>query len=312
MSRMIIAVDESERSKDALAFGSALAREGGVAVTLAHAYPWQQIGFTGGHPGALGSRYEANRVALEQAEGLLAKLSEALGDLPGLETRIIADASPARALQSLAEELDAGMIVLGSSHTGRLGRVLPGSTAERLLHGAPCPVAVVPYAFRMGKQHGVKTIACAWDGSPESEAALGVAEELAGEASASLRVIRVFEPTSYLYPTELAGGYADFRAEARKMAQDGLTRRMEHIPASVDAQSDFHEGLADHDLVELSETVDLMVLGSRGYGPLKAVLLGGVSGKVVREAGCPVIVVPNGIREPAPAVVGANGEAAVR
>ena len=37
-----------------------------------------------------------------------------------------------------------------------------------------------------------------------------------------------------------------------------------------------------------------MVVGSRGYGPLKAVLLGGVSGQLIRSAACPVIVVPRG------------------
>ena len=53
-------------------------------------------------------------------------------------------------------------------------------------------------------------------------------------------------------------------------------------------------------LITLSETVDMMVIGSRGYGPRKAVLLGGVSGQVIRSARCPVVVVPRG----APAAVG--------
>jgi hypothetical protein len=44
----------------------------------------------------------------------------------------------------------------------------------------------------------------------------------------------------------------------------------------------------------LTEALDVMVVGSRGYGPLKAVLLGGVSGQVIRSAACPVIVVPRG------------------
>jgi hypothetical protein len=41
-----------------------------------------------------------------------------------------------------------------------------------------------------------------------------------------------------------------------------------------------------------------MVTGSRGYGPHRAVLLGSVSGRLVREAECPVIVVPRGIEAP--------------
>lgn len=83
--------------------------------------------------------------------------------------------------------------VVGSSHTGHLGRVLPGSTAERLLHGSPCPVAVVPHGYRSASKGESQMIACAWDGGPESEAALLAAEALAKELSASLRVIAVFE-----------------------------------------------------------------------------------------------------------------------
>ena len=52
------------------------------------------------------------------------------------------------------------------------------------------------------------------------------------------------------------------------------------------------------ELAAQSGSADLMVVGSRGYGPLRAVLLGSVSGRLVREAACPVIVVPRGVEEP--------------
>ena len=57
------------------------------------------------------------------------------------------------------------------------------------------------------------------------------------------------------------------------------------------------EGKAADVLVEATADFDLLVLGSRGYGPLKRVLLGGVSAKVVDEAACPVLVVPRPARE---------------
>ena len=47
-----------------------------------------------------------------------------------------------------------------------------------------------------------------------------------------------------------------------------------------------------------TEGVDLMIAGSRGYGPYQAVLLGCVSGRLVRDASCPVLVVPRGIEAP--------------
>jgi hypothetical protein len=63
------------------------------------------------------------------------------------------------------------LIVLGSSHRSALGRVLAGTTAERLLHGAPSPVAVAPHGFRMRADGAIKTIAVGHDGSDEAEAA---------------------------------------------------------------------------------------------------------------------------------------------
>jgi len=299
--RIIIAVDDSERSKDAIAFGGALARAGEASVTAAHAYPWHHLRFSG--------TSDANQFFLEESERTLARMSEPLSDLADVELRSLPDPSPARGLQALAEELEAGLIVVGSSHTGRLGRVLPGSTAERLLHGAPCAVAVVPHGYATAQRHAVGVIACGWDGSPESDAALLAAEELARTMSASLRVIRTFQPTAYAYPPALGVAYAHFTQDARDHANRALEERLAHVSAGVTMEGELHEGVAAHELGDVCDTVDLMVLGSRGYGPLEAVLLGGVSGRVVRDAGCPVIVVPNGPRRPDSPLIAASAAA---
>ena len=299
MSRIIIAIDDSERSEDAVAFGGALARDSGAAVTVAHVYPWQHLHLAGTSP--------ANQYLLEESERTIQRVSGPLRDLPGLETRSLAELSPPRGLQKLAEEQEAGLIVVGSSRTGRLGRVLPGSTAERLLHGSPCPIAVVPHGYRSVEQHGFKVIACGWDGTPESDAALATAQELAERMSASLRVIRVVEPPAYpALPPSLGAGYEQYGQRARSNAEQALARRMAHLPAGLEAESELREGLAARELIGVSDAVDLLVLGSRGYGPLRAVLLGAVSGKVVREAGCPVIVVPNGSHRAAASVFSAS------
>jgi nucleotide-binding universal stress UspA family protein len=60
------------------------------------------------------------------------------------------------------------------------------------------------------------------------------------------------------------------------------------------ADGTLHFGRPADVLIGLSEAVDILVIGSRGYGPLKAVLLGGVSDQVIRSAACPVVVVPRG------------------
>jgi nucleotide-binding universal stress UspA family protein len=71
-----------------------------------------------------------------------------------------------------------------------------------------------------------------------------------------------------------------------------LIERVAGLSARLDSEGTVHSGRPANVLIALSETVDLLVIGSRGYGPVKAVLLGGVSGQVIRSAACPVIVVP--------------------
>jgi nucleotide-binding universal stress UspA family protein len=63
------------------------------------------------------------------------------------------------------------------------------------------------------------------------------------------------------------------------------------VPVEVDA---FLEDPADV-LIRVSAHLDLLVCGSRGYGPLRAVLLGGVTHRVTSAAHCPVLVLPRGL-----------------
>ena len=287
MSRIIIGADGSERSGDAVAFGAAMAHLSGAAVTVVNAYPWQPTGFVGAH--------DVDHFQLEESERILGRVSEPVRHLEGFESRSVSEPSPARALHGLAEELDAELIVVGSSHHGRLGRIFPGSTAERLLHGSPCAVAVVPHGYRSSAHDGFGAIACGWDGSPESTLALATAGSLAKQGNASLRVVLTLEPPEqYAFTPDVGVDPEHALAEARAHLERALAQAMETLPGTVEATGEVLEGIADRDLIEVSESVDLMVLGSRDYGPLHAVLLGGVSAKVMRESACPVIVVPNG------------------
>jgi nucleotide-binding universal stress UspA family protein len=233
----------------------------------------------------------------EDAEATLARLAVPLHDIGDVELRPLANESPAHALQETAEQEDAGIIVVGSSHTGRLGRVLPGSTAERLLHGAPCPVAVVPLGYRTHgtPQHSV--IGCAYQPTEDGEASLGAAEELASALSASLRVIHVVEPLPRLYDTgEMPLNLPELEASVRAHAERILSGRVARLSSDLESEGTMCIGRPAEVLIGLSETVDMLVIGSRGYGPLRAVLLGGVSGRVIRRAACPVVVVPRRAR----------------
>ena len=96
-----------------------------------------------------------------------------------MKTVAVASISAPRALDRLAESQHAELIVVGAAHTGHLGRIFPGSTAERLLHGAPCPVAVVPEGYRPPPAERPAQIGVAYDGSEESVAAVNGATRIA-------------------------------------------------------------------------------------------------------------------------------------
>ena len=191
MTKILIGVDGSERSEDAVAFGRALALAAGAPVILAMAHRLDPL-----RPGA-----PDHEIFLrEDAQSTLARLAGTLDDVHNIELRpLVTNTSAAHALQELAEQEDAGIIVVGSSHTGRLGWVLPGSTAERLLHGAPCPVAVVPLGYRAHATPSHPVVGCAYRPTEDGAASLGAAEELALALSGPLRVMQVIEPLARIY-----------------------------------------------------------------------------------------------------------------
>jgi nucleotide-binding universal stress UspA family protein len=181
---------------------------------------------------------------------------------------------------------------------GRVGRALPGSTAERLLHRAPCPVAVVPIDYRKRSQEHLRNIAVGYDGSHESRAALNAASEIARCVGAQLRVVRVFDAAWDATPALMATGhgYVAVHCRLETRAREDLEQLIAGLPDATLAEAAFPPGRPARELVAQLEGVDLIVVGTRGHGPLRAALSGGVSRVVVRDAACPVIVVPRGAR----------------
>ena len=272
MTKILIGVDGSERSEDAVAFGRALALAAGAPVILAMAHRVEPL-----RPGA--DAHEASCARTPNARSSVSP-PRSMSPRRRVATAGQVDTSPAYALQTAAEQEHAGIIVVGSSHTGRLGRVLPGSTAERLLHGAPCPVAVVPLGYGSHATPTHPVVGCAYRPTEDGAAALGAAEELALALSASLRVMQVIEPLAHLYDGgEVQFNLPEINASIYADTERSLVERVARLSAKLESEGTLHSGRPADVLIALSETVDLLVIGSRGYGPLKAVLLGGVSGQ---------------------------------
>ena len=286
MPEIIVGVDGTERGEDALAFARRLSVVTGARLALAAVYLYDELLGTA----AYGGRLRDDAVAMLERE-------RASLDGADVATCVIADPSPARGLQSLAEQDGAALIVIGSSHRGAIGRVLAGTTAERLLHGAPCPVAVVPLGYRKREQSPIRTIGVGYDASDESQRALNAASDAARRLDADLRIVRIFDAGTIGTPAVLAEPVRRAAVqEAERSARDALQRAVAGLPDDVRAEAVFMAGGATRELVSQTDGLDLLLLGSRGYGPRRAVLLGGVSHVVVREAACPVIVLPHGVR----------------
>jgi nucleotide-binding universal stress UspA family protein len=226
-----------------------------------------------------------DRDAAEAAEPGFEEAREALAGLD-LQTRAFGG-SAAGILTDIAERESFDAIVIGASHRGGLGRALLGSVGRGLLHGAPCPVAVAPSGYRKSGHGPFGRIAVAYDGTQEAKLALDRARELAEDHRATLRVLTVEGP-----PTALPAPMAYVPAhppEPRKDLDEGLAA----VGARVQAEGDLLGGPPAETLADAcGDGVDLLVAGSRGYGPLARVLLGSVSAQLISLARCPVLVVP--------------------
>jgi nucleotide-binding universal stress UspA family protein len=282
MTTIVIGVDSTARSEDAVALGRRLALAGDSKVVTATVTPAD-------HP----NRDEAHAV-VRRMSGLLA------GIVPErIRTAVVAGRSPAEALHRLAEGGDAAVVVIGSSHRGRLGRVVPGGTGERMIFGSPCAVALAPDGYRTHADRPVTRVGVAFDGSSESRAAFAAALTAAQAYNAELEVITVIPTQVYGAPVFGTGsGYELIRSDVEAALRHEHEAAITDLPDGLHVESVVLEGNPIVVLPERSADLDLLFIGSRGYGPLRAVTAGGTSGPVVRAAQCPVIVLPRGVEAP--------------
>ena len=220
-------------------------------------------------------------------------LGERIAERDGGELKVIhvEKGSPSDALQALAERGDADLIVLGSTHRAHLGSVAPGSVAEHLLHGARCRLVIAPKGYGRvdHSQDRLRVAAVGFDGMAESYAALDEAARLATKFGGSLRVIGVATPV----PAMGAAAAHAAGAEAGPDFQSQLNNAVAELPPELRALPVLQRGDPVEKLLEAADMgVDLLVLGSRGFGPVMRLLIGSVSSRVIRKASCPVLVVP--------------------
>ncbi len=196
--------------------------------------------------------------------------------------------SAAHILHETARHTNAGLIVVGSTHRGPVGRVTLGSTTDRVLDGAPCPVAVAPRGFSDPGRAPAR-VGVAFADTSEGRAALRAGAQLARHSDAELVAYTALE----------AGSVAAIRE-----AEAVLDRALWEHAGDLDAEGRVLGTGGVAALSEVSRDLDFLVAGSRGHGPVKATMLGGVSRRLARDARCPLLVVPRALDEPLSALFG--------
>jgi len=287
---IIVGYDGSPQSEDAVALGKLLAEATGASLTLAGVFYFSP---------RLGGRDPV----LHDIEAAHVRRLEETAASAGAQAKATASTSPARGLHALAEEAGADLVVVGSAHHGKAGQVLAGSVGVSLLHGSPCSVAIAPHGYADRAADTIAEVTVGFDGSPESEVALTDAVELARASGAPLRVVTVASPPPIVYTR---GGGPDYswhvlKDELKETMRPRLAAAVEAVPDDLRVESTLAEGEAEAALAEIAvQDGGLLMLGSRGYGPLRRVLLGSVSTALVRSARCPVIVHPRPAKAQAP------------
>jgi nucleotide-binding universal stress UspA family protein len=207
------------------------------------------------------------------------ELAALVGDVEA-ELIVRGGGSAAAVVHDVAVTREAALVVVGSTRRGPLGRIAPGTTAERLTHGAPCPVLLVPAG--LAPDWSPRRVGVGFVDVPDGRAAVDAAAALARAAGATLHAVTAIEQHS-------SAAVAPYR-EYGEGPVAGAERALEALGAA--ATTEVVTGPATDALVALSGEVDLLVCGSRGYGPVRSVLLGGVTHGLVRRARCPLLIVP--------------------
>ena len=189
--------------------------------------------------------------ALERAE----RIARAEGVEP--DSLAAAAASAPRGLSLTALELGAGLLVVGSGAGGPSGQLKRGATAERLLNGAPCAVALVPEGFQTGE---FATIGAGFVDSAEGRAAVHEAHALAASTGARLRSSRRCSRAAWS-----DAGADELRAQTEAAAEAAMSGLL-GAPVDVDVDVIAPEDM----LIAASGELDLLVCGTRGYGPRPA------------------------------------------
>jgi nucleotide-binding universal stress UspA family protein len=276
-SNVLVGFDGREGGRDALALARLLRGPAGQ-LTLAYVCNGSEVVWHGLSP-------EPESVA-RFAHELLEKARDQGGSYT--QTRWCQCPSIGKGLHQIAEEVGADLLVVGSSRRGLLGRVMLGNDTMASLNGAPCAVAIAPAGYI---QHAplLREIGVGYDGSPESKHALRVARAIAAQHGAKLSAFEAVLLTMSALTASISSHDSLF--------EDMLADAREEIAALDGVEPHAAFGDPADELGLYGASLDLLVIGSRGYGPVGRLVHGSVAQQLARAARCPLLILTRAARE---------------
>jgi nucleotide-binding universal stress UspA family protein len=293
--RIVVGFDGTESGLDAVALGRRLAEGAGARLIVTYVPAFNAVVV----PAAAGNPV-IERTLHDAAEAVVGRVAGGLEGFENWTRRIHPAIPPARGLHEVAEKEGADLIVVGSTHRRGTGRIVPGTTAEKLLHGSHLPILLAPAGWRQRPGCAFSTLGAGFDGSVQSESALSAAAALARLTGASLRAIAAFEAPDPANPIfALTGhGYREIVGDMRAAVARRLDDAAAPLQETVDVRTEVLDGDPADVLAAESAELDLLAVGSRGYGAIRSVMLGTHTGELIWRSSCPLLVVPRGVADP--------------
>lgn len=277
-NHVLVGVDGGDGGRDAIALAKVLLAPGGE-LSFGHVFSEDYVG----------SRVWSDPTMPERRDEARELLQHAASDA-GVEAHLRwrGATSVGRGLHEMAEMLDADLLVVGSSRQGLVGRARLADDTRAALNGAACAIAVAPAGYSSEAVAATREIGVGYDGSDESRAALEVARTLAGELDAKLSAFAAIAiPTFVLHGRAAVDG---------KRVDDLVHEARDEIAAFEGVEPHAAYGDPVEELTLYSASLDLLVIGSRSYGPLGRLIHGSTSRHLARSARCPLLVLTRAAR----------------
>jgi nucleotide-binding universal stress UspA family protein len=284
ITRIAAGIDGFPEGRDAAALAQSLAGATGAELMLVAVHCMAPLPM----PPALSSRSLRKQSDLE-----LREVRDSLA--PGARTLTATDPSVARALHRVVQRHHRDLLVVGSSRQGADGCVRIGKRTRQLLCHFECALAVAPRGLYANPSRDIGRIGVGYDASPESESALALAASIAGGAGAELHVQGIVDDRIPLFGRSALSRFVEVEWN-EVIGTEMVNLRARAVAAGERIGAPLDVGVARgrpaNVLLELSEHVDLLVIGSRRWGPTARVLLGSTGEALMHDAACAVLAIP--------------------